>query len=362
MGASSQSRARALLATAVFLALSAAAAAGVAEAGPGKRVVLVASRVDATFGEDLARTLRAQLSDVQVVLDVAWVDAPAGTIAEQIASYKPLSGDGAVATCWLAPVQQEEIALFIADGPWKRILVRRVGPEDGGGRVEAVALIARSAVEILLEGGTIGVAAPPPVAVPEPAPLPAALPLAPEEPAPERPLVGLDVGYAFAVRSAESPAVHGVRIDAAVSPLRHLFLAVGYTVWLPIELRAEAVAVDVYRHPLHLGAAVEWEAGPLLIGPRASVIFDYVMQEASLPRDAPDATARRNQDLLVSAEPLLEVRCPLGAGLSLVLSAGVEINFNRVRYVFDAADGEKTVEEPFVVQPRANLALSFLAG
>jgi hypothetical protein len=361
MAHSSQARGRAVLAAAALVALCAAPAPGRAQEA-GKRVVLVASHADAAFSEDLARTLRAQLSDLQVVLDVAWIDAPAGTIAEQISSYKPLAGPDAVATCWLAPMPDQEIALFVADGPWKRILVRRVAPEDGGGRAEAVALIVRSAVEILLEGGTIGVVAPAPVAAPAPAPTPVVKPLPPPAPAPERTLVGLDAGYALAVRSSESLAVHGVRIDAEVSPVRRLFLDVGYTVWFPIELRAGAVAVDVYRHPLHLGAAVEWAAGPLLIGPRASLVFDYAMQEASLARDALGATSRRNQDLLVSAEPLLEVRCPLVGGLSLLLSAGVEIVFNRVRYTFDAADGEKTVEEPFVVQPRANLALSFLAG
>jgi hypothetical protein len=324
-------------------------------AGP-RHLVLVASREDPAPGVKLAEALRAQLSDLDVTLDVAWADQASPTLEGQLATYPGLSvGVDAVAVCWSSPTAAGEQIVHIADGSWQRLLARRVPAEDAGGQAAAAALIIRSAVEILLAGGTIGVAAPEAQTPPPRAPQPAA-----SGPAPSIARIGFEIGYAFAARSAEAPAVHGIAIDAVLSPFAHLSIFAGYTVWFPVTIEGRVAELTVHRHPVHAGAAWGFAWGRISFGPRAAAVFDSTTTETSVPRGA-DAYVRPTRDLIVSADVALELRIRLVDRLALVLAVGADLVLNRSRYVYHGADGPEVVEEPFVAQPRAGLGLAFLS-
>ena len=345
----------ALLALVVALAPPWTASAGDARTGT---MIMIAFRSQREICEEIASAVVSQLVDLPLRLIVEWVDAPAPTAGEQISEAGRFAKRPAtVAVFWHESTEGGAGLLYLADAEQSRILVRRLPPEDEGGRFEALALMVQSAVDVMLRGGEIGVVEPA-LAGAASGPAPAAAP-----PKPDRSggrLVGLEVAYAIQFRSRAIPFTHGVELDLALRPVSGLTVSIGYGLWFPSRADGENAQIEVSRHPVRAGIGYLFAVGPVFLGGGLSAILDFTKQETlRILSDAPGAVGLDNSDPFFALLPEIRLEAHPTEYVFVTVGIGAQIVFDNVEYRYSSRSGIEVIERPWPVQPRVAVGLGF---
>ena len=94
-------------------------------------------------------------------------------------------------------------------------------------------------------------------------------------------------------------------------------------------------------------------------GPRLAAVVDIVGQRTvGLGSGVPTATASDNTDVIFLLQTEVEARAMIHDRLALFLRGGIELAPVAQLYVYRTAAGERVVEAPWRVAPRALLGLA----
>ncbi|HUT77983.1 MAG TPA: hypothetical protein VM285_09870, partial [Polyangia bacterium] len=185
-----------------------------------------------------------------------------------------------------------------------------------------------------------------------------------------RPSFDIGVGYAFAVRSAEVPAMHGMDLSAAWRVSPRLLLRAGYAVFAPADIAGRQAEIRVRRHPVSLGADLYFggEGSRWRPGLGLALFVDPVLQETRRLDDPADEP-RNNLDALFGLSVSVPLAVRISDHLSLLARISADYYLNSIIYIYDntldtgsthsqpAGDAVERLETPWRVQPRAHVGL-----
>jgi hypothetical protein len=299
--------------------------------------------------------------------------------SEEIANIQ-LAGEVAadksvIAVFWYASLE-DQVYLYLSGNDGNRILVRKLeNAAQARGRAEGLAIIVRSSIIALLQGGIIG------IAVHESAQMETGAGASQKNaPTPEK--VGKSVqdgrdsdesveeegsgpadslrlfmrlGYNVGIRSEDDPFVNGFGLDLLLHLNRFLALTAGYTVFFPVQGRGAFATAKVYRHPFRFGLNGGIRVKRVRLGLSLALVLDYTTQEVT--DLAPDIDANDDMnDLTVGLLPMLDVVIPITGRLGIFLAAGAEFFFNSRRYTASSGGEKELLVDTWPVQP------CFMAG
>ncbi len=354
-----------LVAALLFFSWSSAATASLQ--GSSKQIVamLVPADQEDQLGQ-IVHAVDSQLSDCNVALRLMRVQNLGETLETQVAVAERVSLEtGALAVFWCDLVTNGEMYLYLSEEAGKRILVRKLEKTEERGRAEGLAIIVRSSVLALMQGGKIGVEVEQAVvpqktdqhetARPTPNP-PSKSPRVIEErvsPATGSTRFALQVAYAFQSVSEDHYAQHGLdlAIDVRVHP--HLSLLAGYTIFGAAEKNVDSVDVRFYRHPARLGVRAHIDLGAVELGGALALLADFATQKISVSRIDPtqmDIASDKN-DLFFSLLPSLEIIVPIIDRMSFFFAAAAEVQLNSRRYVAEMSGQKRVLLDSWPVQP-----------
>ena len=140
---------------------------------------MIASKAEAKESEKAIRSIRAQLSDLDIDFQVVWIQNHSGYFRDQTNLSERLSEQhNATIVFWSDLSIKDQVFLYLSEPGGGRILVRSIPFENDeqGDRFDVISLIVRSVVEAISKGGQIGVSSPAPSAPVPSAPVPSAPP------------------------------------------------------------------------------------------------------------------------------------------------------------------------------------------
>jgi hypothetical protein len=302
----------------------------------------------------IAQRIAGQAADLDVAVSIARGPQLEGRLTDQLAAADGLAKErGARVVVWfeLDARAPGAVLVFVSEPASGRLLVRRVGGEEGStptsATFEAAALVVRSALRALAAGGVIGVerdevlrergaqpAAPVPMrksAAPRPETPPA--PLRSREPPPEKaptesPGEGLSwlggVGFQIAADGAAEAGALSI-VGHGGLMLRPLELGVIASAGLPSASKDPFASVALSRYSAAATAAWQALRGPTLDGlltARLGVLLFVRSTEDARPRVVA-APTRTSVSVLLGPELALRWR-PTGGGWGLLGGGGVD--------------------------------------
>lgn len=329
--------------------------------------------LDPAVDAETRERIEGQTSDLPFTLSTTHASAPrADEAADALARAARLAaGSGARVVVWTT-TRQTGLEVTIVDLEARRVLVREVAidqEQERSAALESVGLIVRSALQVLAEGGEIGVVSPP--AAPS---LPAAEQTdhTAEDPelhadgqlVPESPpaLSELMLGAGLGLRSLvdQGPAFEG----AGALALRHAWLWVGLSVHASARQRVTAAAAAITV--AHAGASLDlgvvaFERRALALVPLASLSLGRVRRETTRVSEGFFGTASRaHLDVRVGAGLL--GRLALGDVAWLALHVRLELPLQRVQYRLNTGGEPATLARTPRVAPMVGLSVLARVG
>jgi len=335
-----------------------------AETLPSKRAIaLLVQPGQKALAEALVVAAGSGLLDLDVELFVVDVAAEIGPPPEGTEKARAIAASsGAFAVIWIDPAEDGTVLALAADAPPEEAFVRRVGEADPGARVEAMAVIIRTAIEQLLaaarESGPPEIPAVPPGPPEEPPePSPAEPPPDPKTDraaAPSRDDRGIgltqETEYAMHFPSKELGASHGVNLRIGVSVPRRIAVYAGYTALSPVAARGALGDVELTRHPFHIGAKLRLGDGFVRGFGEANLVVDYLVPKlSSLAKDL--RATNMEPSIHASALAVVGIGLRVLPPVTIYAAAGAEIPFNRTAYVIGSGDRVQNMSAPWPVQP-----------
>ncbi|HEY3448224.1 MAG TPA: hypothetical protein VGK67_17845 [Myxococcales bacterium] len=302
----------------------------------------------------IVQSVRAQLSDLPVELQVAPVKKLEGFLGAQMKVARQVAGPEGLAVVWLELSPGDPVFVYVADPRRNRVLARSVDWDGALGHLEAVGLIIRSSVQALLEGQQIGFEAP---ETPRPGTKPFPKQPEPEKEAGRRFHLGLLAGYSLSTPGGDAPLLHGVDAAAFLGIGENLFLTGGYRVIPSFLERAGSYSISVVtRHPFWLGVGGKLTFGRVQLGGDLSCNVDVV--DLEIKSMGPWLqTSPPHEQVIVSLAPTLFAAVRLVGPLSVFLAGGVEVPLNERHYFTQGPAGRGVVLTPWEVQPRGTMGL-----
>jgi len=336
-------------------------AGGVLAAHP-RVVLLVSTRAEsaaarkATDGLELA--VRGQLDELAV---------PIATLPSQEESWaansrlarKAAASEPTLAVVWFEQ-HAHEFTVFFYDPSGPHLYSRRVDAGSFMAVSEEVAIVVRSAVGAVLEGGSVSMAelSLPTAAVAAP---PAPPPPAPKSAEPER-RGGLWLGasYVGTLYALEAPWQHGVAISAAFAAAKSpWFAGVSYTYFPPLALESARISTQLQRHPGEAFVGAQLRLASLLFVVEGAVVGDRVDRATlQVPEGLTAAADGHRWQWALSSR--------LGCTISLtprvrgMLNLGAEFLLSRFDHVVEIGPTtQETLAAPMPARPRVELGLEF---
>jgi len=324
-------------------------------------VVMLASRQDAAAFNRVAESMVAQFTGSDIAFEVHWVAALPARLPQQEQLAASMARDtGAMAVLWVDLEETELVYFYLTAANSEQILVRRLDGTGEEGLADALALISKSAVDAVLEGGVIGV-------VPSTQakkkkntsaqPRSDALFTKPVKPSPEVRFF-VDVSYSMSLLSLKRGLQNGACFSASTMYAGWFRVFVGYTFYQILEDRNLYVELEIKRHPIHLGVAARRRIGKVSLEGSASLVFDIMKRMPTILGErvgveVEDPYAR----LGLSFIPALRVEVNLRGALSLFADLGAELNLIKRSFTFDG--GLDFFEDLWRIQPRLLLGARF---
>jgi hypothetical protein len=353
---------RVILPCACLLVMTATAVAEPASSEPTVEVLIAGNDTEVAA---LADALGDPLGRLHVRLHVRLRRGQAPAVdPEEVASPTDRAAP-AVARMWFDLTEPAQAALYITDGGWKRIYVRRIALPQRLDEVarEQLTYIARTSVETLLAGGQIGVTREEfqrqlPSHATAAAQREAARPRAPG------PRWHLGAGVLYEVQSyaRAMPVTHGPGFDFSLlrsaPPLSPLFTTSAQLRWEE-HVETEHVVARLDGAVLRLGVGAEVGLGHLLV--LRGLVGGGVDLVHVRPARASDATVELSSPFW-AVDPL--ARCSLGFGvrageLLTWLSVGTDLAVRPSLYVVMRDGSPVNVLRPWPWRPWARLELAW---
>lgn len=345
-------------AVALLLGACLSAHAGIAftSSGAGHIAVLIDGKVE-TSDSELLRVIASQMSDLDVGVTPVVLSRLPSSVEEYLSEEKTDDHLNSLAVVWIRSLDSRSTILFATDADGSRFLARRIDARDPGTMREAVALVVRSTVEVLIAGGQIGPSPPASPTLEPDIPFPPAAPGASSKDSPAHStLIGLHTGYHLQVRSSRS-LIHGLTTSIGLSPFPWLEIVAGYRFDAPLDATSRDTAtIEIRRRPVLLGLAATHSSGRLSIGGAVDLVADFVSQRTTSTAVG-GTSMKSNEDVIWGVAPNIVFRIRLVQRLEIFVGAGVEIPFNPVRYLFESSEGNRVVEEGWRVQPTISAGL-----
>ncbi len=341
----------------ICIAAAVLAHAGVAGARERSVFVVIAGQVDESSAlEVVVRELLARLgADVET--------GSADTVDSAAIIDKPARFAPALARVWVDLRPSDHAMVYLVDGTWDRVLVRRVERDPAHLEVcrEDIGRILETAVEAMLAGAKIGVER---IGMTAPPPLPPASPIRPRVVHPARQPRGVDVRVGVASEndrfSDQVPIVQavGAWVSAETRPYDDrvrggAWLTLAYrfplrTSDLPIGVELQGIAARlVPRMSFRFTRAVRFEAGA---GPGLDV-----MQAMAFANRAGATLAPPSADVGFVVRVVFGVR--FWNILGVLLTADIDVT--RHDYTF-TSNGERIVAlSPYALRPTFVLEAAF---
>jgi hypothetical protein len=313
-----------------------------------------------------ANALKLVVRDLLVRLGASVDVSSADAVDSSVVLDKPLTFAPALARVWIDLRRDDRATIYLVDGTWDRVLIRRVERDPAHVEVcrEEIGHILETAIEAMLAGGKIGVErtvlAPPPI-VPRASPPPPRE--RPREMAPRAP-------------SSSTPVFHAGLTSETGAFANDVFTQ-AFGVWASLETARNAPACAggwltlAYRFPVRetaLPVGVELQGlEARLVARLASRVGAHVRLEtgAGVGVDVMDASpiATRAGAALApaSADTSFIVRVIAGVRLWDVLGVFVSADVDATRHDFTFTEnGSRVVAlSPYAVRPAIVLEASF---
>ncbi len=300
--------------------------------------------------------VRVHLSGSPIELVEQPVDT-AGDLADRLAAAGTLAtSHAALGTFSIEQAADRSLLVFFTEPGGSATLVRRLPASEAGSRVaiEQAAIVVRSLIEALLEGGRLGI-------VPERDPALEATPagataaqIAPQAPAPpevEAPRVFLLLGYAGAYPSGGLTWQSGMAVGARWLVLPTAYVGARYTLFPAASLDAGSARVSIARHPGEL--VLGYAAGTsLLMNFELSAIFEHSSRE-TVATDAAFAPTRPGSHWTFGLGPRAGAILAPSPALRLAVRGGADFLISQPEYATD----ERTVVAPGRIRPRLDVEL-----
>ncbi len=218
-----------------------------------------------------------------------------------------------------------------------------------------VGLVGRSAVEVLLQGGTIETEV---NFVPkEVRPIERAnedvnddLPL---------PYLVYELGLGYVGTSYGDTLSWQSGLGLHVAMVKdHLVLGLGYDIFSAIEVASEGVEATLSRHPILVRGAASWRSGSFEVRGGGVISMDVLVRKTHGVSEGYLSSANKTRFGL-SLGPELWVNWKLSSIFQLEASGGLEIYINRFTYV-TGSKPSIVVLEPRVLRPRIHAGIAFI--
>jgi hypothetical protein len=347
-----------------------------AEPQPG--VVILTVDAESEAQKQAASAVQAHISDLPVQIQVVPLEHRRSLDLRLAAAGSLAASRGALGTFYLELAEDGAVLVFLTEPNAEATLVRRLPPSRQGVRLglEQAAIVVRSLVEALLDGGSIGIAAPPGRGTEarravEPSggadasratePSRAAERTAPPdsvapstEPNPSReegsPTVAVTAGYTAADFSAASPWHSGFSSGLQWLATPEWYAGARYTFFPRLKVENDDAAVSIGRHPLEglIGYHASRRFG---LNGEFGLLVDRTTRttvRAPAELEPTSASARWTFALAVrgglSWSPWSRVRASFRVGADLLLT--------RYAYTIDSA---AAIPAPNTIRPRLEL-------
>ena len=300
--------------------------------------------------------VRAHIRDSPVDLVEEPVNT-AGNLADRLAAAGTLAtSHGALGTFSIEQAPDRSILVFFTEPGGSATLVRRLPASEAGGRVmiEQAAIVVRSLVEALLEGGRLGIvperepALDAPAVIARPATVEATQPALPEADPAE---VFLLLGYVGAYPSGGLTWQSGMAVGARWLVVPTAYVGARYTLFPAAGVVAGGAHVSLTRHPGEL--VLGYAAGTsLLVNVEVSAIIEHSSRE-TLATDAAFAATRPRSHWTFGLGPRAGAILAPSPALRLAVRGGADLLLSQPEYATD----ERTVVAPGRIRPRLDVEL-----
>lgn len=170
--------------------------------------------------------------------------------------------------------------------------------------------------------------------------------------------IRLSGGYLLGVTSGEAILAHGVDLAAGVRITDRFSAFAGYTLFGRIEHAEYGSKISVWRHPLKLGAELEFRRKRWTLGGIVAAVFDYATWESETVSVTMDSD-EKGAELQISALSLITGTFVLLDRWQLFIALGIETFVKRPRYTVRTPTDRIAVYNPWPVQPVALVGAFF---
>jgi hypothetical protein len=261
-----------------------------------------------------------------------------------------------IAVVWLERAP-DGLAVYFYDPVGPRLYARRLEEADTPAATEAIAIMLRSAVVALREGGAVAMAE-------LPLPDSVAAPKQPTPPAPgslkthRRPSLGVAAGYANAWYARKTPIQQGLALSSLLRPGEGPWLfGVSYTHFTALDVEQQAVVTRLRRHAGEVWLGAELRVTPFRFLAQGALVGDLVHRTtASAP--APFVGTSPSQRWSWALSTRLGCALPLTSAWDVYVNVGADFLLNRFDHVVVGAEGAShAVVSPLPTRPRMELGL-----
>jgi hypothetical protein len=343
-----------LLSLALLCVMPRAASAG------DNRVVMVVGEAESaaqSLEEELVAALRGQLRELDVdVLVVRATQEPLGSAARR--AKQLARTQAAVGVIWIEH-GPGTLSAYLYDSSGH--LYAREVEADGSvaSQSEAIALILRSAIAAMLEGGAMTMTE---IRLPPSAPAPAAVErrLEPARTSAGRTSAVLRAGasYVGTLFARDTAWLNGAAILLSVKPPKSRWLVgVDYTHFSGLELQGNGVTTRLERHPVEVFGGLQLRVSWVYLDVQGALSADYVTRTTERAEDGLVSTAPSERWLWAFATRL-GATVPASGPIQGAVNVGAEFLLNPFQQVIrERNTTDERVGAPLLARPRVELGV-----
>lgn len=343
-----------LLSLALLCVMPRAATAG------ANRVVMVVGEAEnaaQSLEEELVAALRGQLRELDV--DVLVVRKAQEPLASAARRAKQLARtQDAVGVIWIER-GPGTLSAYLYDSSGH--LYAREVEADGSvtSQSEAIALILRSAVAAMLEGGAVTMTE---IRLPPAAPAPEVVEGRPEPARTSggrtRAVLRAGASYVGTLFARDTPWLNGAAVLLTVKPRKSPWLlGVDYTHFSGLEIQGDAVTTRLERHPIEAFGGLQLRVSWLYLDVQTALSADYVVRTTERADDGLVSTAPGERWLWAFATRL-GATVPASGPIQGVLNVGAEFLLNPFQQVIrEGNKSDEVVGALLLARPRVELGV-----
>jgi hypothetical protein len=303
------------------------------------------------------RNLRAAAAGQLTELGINVLEVPQLPSVPNVRLARQVSKElGPIAVVWLERASRG-LTLYFYEPVGPRLYARRLEEFETPAATEALAIMLRSAVVALREGGAVAM---PELPLPEPAPEPKqAIPTAPAPSGtPRRSTLGAAAGYAGSWYARKTAVQHGLALSSQLRPGQGpWFLGVSYTHFAALDIEQQGVLTRLRRHAAEAFLGAELRVAPFWFVAQGAFVGDLV-HRTTASAAAPFVGTSPSQRWSWALSTRLGCALPLSSAWDVYVNVGADFLLSRFEHVVIGAEGSaEAVVSPLPTRPRMELGL-----